>query len=147
MPFLLVAAALLLGACGTISTTPPAATPADYQGIFTEFAKRGLTVDGTVAGDAGCPDSKLVPTAIAFNAKGLDQADAVRIYLYIFADRATYERLRTSVDTCARSYVTDPDTFASVEQSPFVLAGQGPWAPKFEAALREGLEVAAGTGD
>ena len=43
--------------------------------------------------------------------------------------------------------MTDPETFESVEQSPFVLAGQGPWAPKFKAALREGLEVAAGTGD
>ena len=32
-------------------------------------------------------------------------------------------------------------------ESPYVLAGQGPWAPSFEAALREALEVAAGTGD
>ena len=44
-------------------------------------------------------------------------------------------------------YVTDAETFETVEQSPFVLAGQGPWAPKFEAAIREALLVAAGTGD
>ena len=43
--------------------------------------------------------------------------------------------------------MTDPQTFESVEQSPFVLAGQGPWAPQFEAAIREALLVAAGTGN
>ena len=42
--------------------------------------------------------------------------------------------------------MTDPETYESLEQSPFVIVGQGPWGPKFEAALRSGLEVAAGTG-
>jgi len=142
----LLVAAWLVAACGTISTTPPAATPADFQGIFTEFAKRGIEVDSSVAGDAGCPDTALTPTAIAFTAKGLDQAQPVRIYLYIFGDREAFERLRASIDTCARSYVTDAETFESIEASPFVVAGQGPWAPQFDAALRDGLTVAAGTG-
>ena len=70
----------------------------------------------------------------------------MRIYLYIFGDREAFERLRASIDTCARSYVTDAETFESIEASPFVVAGQGPWAPQFDAALREGLTVAAGTG-
>ncbi len=43
--------------------------------------------------------------------------------------------------------MTDPETFETIEQSPFVVAAQGPWAPEFEAALRDSLEVAAGTGD
>ena len=77
---------------------------------------------------------------------GLDQADPVRIYLYIFRNRASFEKLRATIDGCARSFVTDPQTFETVEQSPFVLAGQGPWAPGFEAAVRDALEVAAGTG-
>jgi len=64
----------------------------------------------------------------------------------VFRNRETFERLRATIDTCARSYVTDPETFESFEQSPFVVAGQGPWGPKFKAALREGTEVAAGTG-
>jgi hypothetical protein len=88
----------------------------------------------------------LTPTAISFDAKGLDQADPVRIYIYIFRNRAAFERLRASVDTCAASFVTDPETFESVEESPFVVAGQGPWGADFEAALREGLAAAAGTG-
>ena len=57
-----------------------------------------------------------------------------------------FERLRSTVDDCARSFVTDPETFESIDQSPYVLAGQGPWAPAFEAALRAGLEAAAGNG-
>jgi hypothetical protein len=48
---------------------------------------------------------------------------------------------------CARSFVTDAQTYETAEQSPFVVAGQGPWAPGFEKALRDGLQAAAGNGD
>jgi hypothetical protein len=138
--------ALLLGSCGIVSTTPPAATPADFPGITAELAKRGVQVNHFVSGDAGCHDPVLTPTAIAFDAKGLDQARNVRIYLYIFRNREAFERLRASVDSCAASFVTDADTFETAEESPFVLAGQGPWGAEFEAAVREGLSAAAGTG-
>jgi len=143
---LVVLAFAVLG-CSTISTTPPAPTPADFQGIATELTKRGIAIDDIVSGDPGCPDPVLTPTAIGLDAKGLDQATTVRIYLYVFRDREAFERLRATIDGCARSFVTDPETFETVEQSPFVLAGQGPWAPEFEAAVREAMEVAAGTGD
>jgi hypothetical protein len=143
---LVLGIALLVSGCGLVSTVSPAPTPADFQGIALTFTTRGLSLDHAVAGDAGCPDSVLTPTAIGFDASGLDQPTVVRIHVYIFADKPTYERLRATVDNCARSYVTDPSTFASVEVSPFVIAGQGPWGPKFEQALRDGLEVAAGTG-
>jgi uncharacterized protein YfaQ (DUF2300 family) len=65
----------------------------------------------------------------------------------VFRNRATFERLRATVDSCARSFVTDPATYESVDESPYVVAGQGPWATGFEAALRQGLDVAAGSGD
>ena len=142
-------AALLLtfvAACG-ISTAEPAPTPADFPGIATEITKQGVLIRDIVSGDAGCQDPVLVPTSIAFTVSGLDQTKPVRTYLYIFRNREAYERLRASVDDCARSFVTDPATFESIEQSPFVLAGQGPWAPGIKAALRAALEVAAGTGD
>jgi hypothetical protein len=142
-----VAISLLVAACGSISTSPPAPTPADFQGIAAEIVKRSVVIDDLVSGDAGCDDPALIPTAIAFDAKGLDQAEPVRIYLYIFRNRASFEKLRASVDFCARSFVIDPDTYQTIEQSPFVLAGQGPWAPRFQTAIREALEVAAGTGD
>lgn len=138
--------ALLLGGCGVVSTTPPAATPADFPGITAEFAKRGMSVNHFVSGDAGCADPVLTPTAIAFDAKGLDQVDNLRIHIYIFRNREAFERLRASVDACAASFVTDPETYETIEQSPFVLAGQGPWGAEFETALRDGLAAAAGTG-
>lgn len=144
---ILVLVGLALSACGTISTSPPAPTPADFQGIATELTKREIAIGGIVSGDAGCDDPVLIPTAIAFDASGLDQTDPVRIYLYVFRNRAAFERLRASVDDCARTFVTDPATFESAEQSPYVVAGQGPWAPDLEAALRDALHVAAGTGN
>ncbi len=138
--------AFVAAACGTISTTPPAATPADFPGITAELANNGIGVNHFVSGDAGCADPVLTPTAIAFDAKGLDQLENVRIYVYIFRNRQAFERLRASVDACAASFVSDPETFETVEESPFVLAGQGPWAPDFENALREAMAEAAGTG-
>jgi hypothetical protein len=141
------ALALVVAGCGTLSTTPPAPTPADFQGVATEVTKRGITIDRIVSGDAGCDDPVLIPTAIGFDASGHDQTEATRIRIYIFRNRASFERLRTSVDMCARAFVTDPGTFESVEQSPYVVAAQGPWGPEFEGALREAIEVAAGTGD
>jgi len=142
----LVVSALLVASCGTVSSTAPAATPADFPGITAQLAKRGVLVNHFVSGDAGCADPVLTPTAIAFDARGLDQTDNVRIYIYIFRNREAFERLRASVDACAAAFVTDPGTFETAEESPFVLAGQGPWAPEFEQALRDGLAAAAGTG-
>jgi hypothetical protein len=138
--------ALAVAACSFVETTPPSPTPADFPDTAIELTQRGIAIDHVVSGDAGCDDRVLAPTAIAFDASGLDQSTKVRIYLYVFRNRATFERLRATVDDCARSFVTDPETYESIEQSPFVLVGQGPWGAQFEAALRAGLEVAAGTG-
>lgn len=142
-----LAAAFLAAACGVLTTTPPAPTPADFQGIASEIVRRGIAIEHLVSGDAGCDDPVLNPTAIGLDASGLDQAENVRLYLFIFRNRQVYERLRASVDECARSFVTDPETFESIESSPFVLAGQGPWAPEFKRALRDALTEASGTGD
>jgi hypothetical protein len=145
-PIVLAVASLLAG-CSVLTETPPAPTPADFQGIATDIVTRGITIDHLVSGDAGCNDPVLNPTAIGLDASGLDQEEPVRLYLYIFRNRDAYDRLRASIDECARSFVTDAETFESIESSPFVLAGQGPWAPEFKSALRDALTEAAGTGD
>jgi hypothetical protein len=139
--------ALLVAGCSTISRTPPAPTPADFQGIAGDIVQRGIRIEHIVSGDAGCPDQNLAKTAIGFDAVGLDQARPVRVYVYIFRNRATYERVRATVDECARSYVTDTETYESVETSPYVLAGQGPWGAEFKTNLRAAINEAAGTGD
>ena len=139
--------AVAIAGCGALTERAPAPTPADFQGIASEIVRRGIAIDNIVSGDAGCNDKVLNPTAIGLDASGRDQETPVRLYLYIFRDREAYERLRSAVDECARSFVTDPQTFESIESSPFVLAGQGPWAPEFKATLREALTVASGTGD
>lgn len=142
---LLLSFALVAG-CGIDTGTPPSPTPADFPDIASRLAQRGLVFHRIVSGDAGCLDPVLIPTAIGMDASGLGQTTPVRLYLYIFRNRAAYERLRASVDACAREFVTDPETFESIDQSPYVLAGQGPWSEAFEAALRAELEEAAGTG-
>jgi hypothetical protein len=138
---------LALAGCSVISRTPPAPTPADFGGIAGDIAQRGISISHIVSGDAGCHDPDLGKTAIAFDAAGLDQATPVRLYVYIFRNRDTYERLRSTVDVCAQAYVTDPETYETVESSPYVLSGQGPWGEEFKANLRAAIDEAAGTGN
>lgn len=139
--------AVALVACEALTETPPAPTPADFPGIATALAAHGISVGDFVSGEAGCTDADLTPTAIRFRSSGLDQAEPTTLYIYIFRNRESYDRLRGRVDECARAYVTDPEAYGSVEASPYVVAGPGPWAPEFAAALREALVQAAGTGD
>jgi hypothetical protein len=137
---------VVLAGCGLVSTSPPAATPTDFGGLASLLDPEGIVVTDVVSGDAGCTDPDLVPAAIAFDARGLDQATPVRIHLYVFRNKAAWERHRDAIPGCAASFVTDPETFEQVEQSPYIVAGQGPWAADFEAALRKALEHGAGTG-
>ena len=136
----------VLAGCGLVSTSPPAATPTDFGGLASLLDPQGIVVTDVVSGDAGCTDPDLVPTAIAFDARGLDQATTVRIHLYVFRNKAAWERHRDAIPGCAASFVTDPQTFEQVEQSPYIVASQGPWGADFEAALRRALEQGAGTG-
>ena len=141
---LLVALVTLVAAgCGEFTPTTEVDSPTDFGGIVAELQLVGINVDHVVSGDAGCDDQRLSRTAIGFDASGVDQTATVRIYLYAFKDQATYDELRSSIDTCARSYVTDPATFGSVDAPPYVLAGKGPWAPNFKNALRTALQRAA----
>jgi hypothetical protein len=142
----LALASLLLAGCGTISVTPAPATPTDFPGLTGRLNAAGIEVRDWVSGDPGCDDPELARTAIRFTASGLDQAEAVPMYLYVFRNRDAWERNLGTVGPCAAAFVTDPETFEQVEESPYVVAGQGPWAPEFEATLRRTLESAAGSG-
>ena len=144
---LIAAVALLsIAGCSALLESPPIATPSDFAGISGYMNSLGIVIEHPVSGDAGCDDEVLRQAAIAFDAHGLDQVTPTRIYVYIFADRDAFERRRQTIDTCARSYVTDPSAFQSVETSPFVVAGPGPWAPQFKDAIRTAITKAAGTG-
>ena len=111
LTFVAVAVSIGLAACSALLESPPAPTPADFQGIAADLVQRGVRIDNIVSGDAGCDDQELARTAIGLDAEGLDQDTPTRVYLYIFRNREAYERLRQSVDACARSYVTDPAAY------------------------------------
>ena len=143
---LALAAAVLAAACGVVTVTEAPATPTDFPGLAGRLAASGISLGTYVSGDPGCTDPDLLPTAIRFDASGLDQATPVTIYLYVFRNRDAFERHRAQVGPCARAYVTDAQTFESIEESPYILAGQGPWAPAFETSLRAVVAAAAGTG-
>jgi hypothetical protein len=137
---------LFVAGCGMVPTNSPVPTPADFPSIVNQLFERGITARNWVSGDAGCTDRTLIPTSIAFDASGLDQPTVTRTHIYIFRNKASFDRLRASVDDCARSYVTDPAGYENIAQSPFVVTAQGPWGPKFKAAMSDALTEAAGSG-
>ena len=140
-----VLACLALGACEPESD-PAHPTPASLPDVLVVLAQAGFNISNVVSGDAGCADQNLAHTAISLTVQGFDQTTPTKIYIYGFRDRATFERLDSTVDACARSYVTNPAAYGNVQISPFVVAGPGPWAPSFTDHLRSALTVAAGTG-
>ena len=142
----LIAAVLAVAGCGNISLASPPPTPTDFPGLTGRLSVAGITVSDWVSGDAGCIDDTLRSAAISFKAAGLDQTAPVKLYLYVFRNRAAWEKHRADIGPCAQAFVTDAETFGEIEQSPYVVAGQGPWAVKFGAVLRQVLADAAGTG-
>ena len=143
---LAVVAVVVLAGCSAILEDQPVATPVPFPEIAGILGQRGLVVSNYTSGDAGCEDQNLIPTAIAFDLAGLDAAQPLRLRIYIFRDRETWQRRRPDVDACAALWTTDPATFEFVDASPYVVAGQGPWPPRFKAALRAAITEAAGNG-
>jgi hypothetical protein len=142
----LLLAALVVGGCSSILEDQPVRTPVPFPEISGFLGQHGLVVSNYTSGDAGCVDQALIPTAIAFDVAGLDVAQPLRLRIYIFRDRATWERRRSAVDACVAVWTTDPATLEFIDASPYVVAGQGPWPPQFKAALRAALTEAAGNG-
>ncbi len=113
----------LLGAAGAA----PTPTPQPFPGITGELGRVGVEVLAWTSGDAGCDDPTLSPTAIRFEAQGLDQRTPVTIRIYIFKNREAWTRRSADVEACAATWATDPATFELLQVSPYVVAGQGPW--------------------
>jgi hypothetical protein len=144
---LAVLLAFTVGGCSGILESPPVPDPEAFPGITGQLGRFGVDVLSWTSGDPGCDDPELSPTAIRFAAAGLDQATPVTLRIYIFRNRAAWERRLADVDACAAAWAEDPATFELIQVSPYVLTGQGPWGPEFEAAIRRGLTEAAGSGD
>lgn len=144
---LAVVLAFAAGGCSGLLESPPVPDPEAFPGISGQLGRFGVDVLSWTSGDAGCNDPTLSPTAIRFDAAGLDQAATVTLRIYIFRNREAWERRLADVDACAAAWADDPATFELVQVSPYVLTGQGPWGVEFEAAIRRGLTEAAGSGD
>ena len=143
----LLVATMGLAGCAQVLQAPPTQNPEPFPGIAAQLGRFGVNVANWASGDPGCDDPTLSPTAIRFEAQGLDQATPVPIRIYIFKNREAWNRRAADVEACAIAWATDPATFELLQVSPYVVAGQGPWPPEFDAAMRQGIIAAAGTGD
>lgn len=145
LPCLLALATVLAGCAGVLQS-PPVPDPEPFPGIAGQLGRFGVEVLNWTSGDPGCVDPELSPTSIRFEAKGLDQASPVLLRIYIFRNREAWERRLADVDACAAQWAVDTPTFELLQVSPYVLAGQGPWPPEFDNAVRMAIHEAAGSG-
>ena len=145
LPCLLVLAFLVSGCAGLLQS-PPVPDPEAFPGIAGQLGRFGVEVLNWTAGDPGCDDPTISPTSIRFEAQGLDQPTPVLLRIYIFRNREAWERRLADVDACAAQWAVDPPTFELLQVSPYVLAGQGPWPPEFDAAVYKAILEAAGSG-
>ncbi|HXG26178.1 MAG TPA: hypothetical protein VNL94_04900 [Candidatus Binatia bacterium] len=141
-----LAACLALAGCSALQGRAPTPSPESFAGVLGKLAQLGIHATTWTSGDAGCDDATLHPTAIRFEVQGLDQPTPVLLRIYTFRNRETWERRVPDVESCLANWATDPETFEVLEVSPYVVAGQGPWPPQFEAAMREAMTAAAGNG-
>lgn len=142
----LLALCLGLAGCANVLQSAPVPDPEAFPGIAGQLGRFGVDVANWTSGDDGCDDPTLSATAIRFEASGLDQAAPVPMRIYIFRNRDAWERRLADVDACVAAWADDPAAFVLIQESPYVLAGQGPWPPQFDAAIRHGLRESAGTG-
>ncbi len=61
-------AVLALAGCGTISSSPPPATPTDFPGLAGRLNAVGIEARDWISGKSGCADDELRKTAIRFEA-------------------------------------------------------------------------------
>jgi len=139
MALVALSLALVVTGCGRQVGETAAPTPADFEGIVETLIRAGIHVTDLVSGDPGCADRTLVGPAISARLSGLDQATPVRIHFYLFRDRAAYERRRGDVDACLQTFIANSAAVEAVDASPYIAAGEGPWATRFRDALREAL--------
>jgi hypothetical protein len=139
-------ASIALAGCGDVLQSPPTPNPEPFPGITGQLGRFGVNVLSWTAGDPGCDDPSLSPTAIRFEAAGLDQPTPVQLRIYIFRNREAFDRRKSDVESCVAAWAEDPASFEILNESPYVLAGQGPWPPGFEDGIRKGLKESAGNG-
>ena len=99
---------LALAGCAGVLGSPPAPGAEPFPGITGHLGRYGVDVLSWTSGDAGCKDPTLIPTAISFQAEGLDQPTPLLLRIYIFRDHDTWDRRLADVDTCAAAWATDP---------------------------------------
>ena len=82
--------------------------------------------------------------AIAFELSGGGLEDSIQARVYRFKNDESYQKLRTSVDTCAAAWISDPATLLMVDASPYVLVTEGAPAGAAADAIRAAVREAAG---
>jgi hypothetical protein len=139
----------MLAGCGSVGGTMPPPTPAGANGIFEQWALRGITTYTRTSGDPGCQDRDLDDNAVHVVVSLGLTGERRDVYLFHFRNRVRWADGKPAVDACQGQFeARSARVGGAVERldvSPYRAFGDG-WSAALKAALQAGLEVAAGNG-
>ena len=142
-----LSAVLLLGAC---AGPPIPATPQPATGVFTELAILGGSTPNLVAGDPGCNQPDMIPSAIHAQVRVPATASQLTdVYLFTWADHDAWSRGAVAFDSCRAEYAASQSaaggTVDELDVSPYRAFGAG-WSSALKSALQQAMTKAAGNG-
>lgn len=147
---LVAAAAALAIGLAACAGPPISPTPAPVSGVYQQVALHGGSLVGAVSGDAGCAVADQAPLAthVRFHIPA-SSGDVQDVYLFVYADRAAFDRQASSFASCRAAYAASQAAggrpVRAVEVSPYRAFGPA-WSDETLGVIRDALTVAAGNG-
>jgi hypothetical protein len=154
MSKLLLAATLLVAACGPTSTNSPSTgptptpTPGDLSAVQAALALRGATIHSVVSGDAGCPSVPRLHSNAARFEISLASAPDERYDVYLFRWRrpADFAAAEQPFSDCVDEYaagVAGDVPIDGLDVEPWRAYGPG-WSEELLALIEDALRDVRG---
>jgi hypothetical protein len=141
---LAVAAALAIGACSGMPTTPPA-SPGGFGDVIGELVLHGVTVHEHTSGDDGCPNVELHDNAAHLSASFGSMSRLFDIYVFRWRRASDFEAEAVAFADCLEGHraLRPGSQVVALESSPWRAYGTD-WPPDLRLVVEEALFGAGG---
>jgi hypothetical protein len=142
----LAVALLAVAAAGCYSFSEPSLRPGDSRDIVQALARRGVTVEASLAGDSACADPGLIANALRVTASVASEPAPRDIFIYSFRLKSWDESV-AAVDACQAEFAAgNPGAEVTRLDVLTYRAFGADWSPELAEAVRGALEEAAQAG-
>ncbi len=142
---LVLAAALVIGACSALPSPPPP-TPGNMDDVIAALVRRNVTVHGLISGDSGCPAEDLHDNAVHLEVAVEAQSALKHIYLFRWRKPADFEASRDAFARCVTEFsqgINPVVEISELELAPW--RAYGVWDPQLARLVEEAIRSTGGT--